>query len=89
MGTTNYRGRELYEEARRAGLVDATCDLGVLYRQHGDLSKAKALWEQARRGGHAGEDDSSIFKLVDQLQRGAKKPADIRELLDVAQHNGQ
>ena len=36
--------------------------------------------------GHHGEDDDSIFKLVDQLQRGLKTPGDTNEPLDVAQH---
>ena len=37
--------------------------------------------------GH-GEDDESIFKLVDQLQRGDIRASDINEPLDVAQHDG-
>lgn len=38
--------------------------------------------------GHDGVDDESIFKLVDQLQRGEKSPVETREPLDVAQHQG-
>ena len=33
-------------------------------------------------------DGESIFKLVDQLERGEKKPGDINKHLDVVQHNG-
>jgi len=32
--------------------------------------------------------DESIYKLVDQLQRGIKVPGDIDKQLDVVQHNG-
>ena len=32
--------------------------------------------------GHGGEDNESIFKLVDQLQRGETTPGDIHEPLD-------
>merc|ERR1712137_361048 len=38
--------------------------------------------------GHHGIDDDSIYKLVDQLQRGIKVPSDINEQLVVVQHNG-
>jgi hypothetical protein len=39
--------------------------------------------------GHGGEDNESIFKLVDQMERGIKAAGDINEPLDVAQHDGK
>merc|ERR1712086_410600 len=39
--------------------------------------------------GRGGEDNESIFKLVDQLQRSVKSVGDINEPLDVAQHDGK
>eukprot|EP00747_Dinoflagellata_sp_TGD_P169990 gnl/TRDRNA2_/TRDRNA2_200374_c0_seq1.p1 gnl/TRDRNA2_/TRDRNA2_200374_c0~~gnl/TRDRNA2_/TRDRNA2_200374_c0_seq1.p1 ORF type:complete len:770 (+),score=171.24 gnl/TRDRNA2_/TRDRNA2_200374_c0_seq1:50-2311(+) len=38
--------------------------------------------------GHDGHDNDSIFKLVDQLQRGEKAPTDINRQLDVVQYDG-
>jgi hypothetical protein len=38
--------------------------------------------------GHGGEDNESIFKLVDQMERGIKSAGAINEPLDVAQHDG-
>jgi hypothetical protein len=38
--------------------------------------------------GHHGQDDESIFKLVDELQRGVKAPVDIEQVLDVVQYQG-
>lgn len=39
--------------------------------------------------GHGGHEASSIFQLVDELQRGSKEPSDILECLDVAPHDGK
>ena len=34
--------------ARRGGHIEATCNLGVLYQDQGDLKKAQELYEEAR-----------------------------------------
>lgn len=47
------RAAGLYEEARRGGRANAASNLGLLYREKGNIQKAMDMYEEALRGGDA------------------------------------
>ena len=56
---------ELLEEGRRSGDAEAATELGVLYKEQGDTSKAMEHLEEGRMGGDAGAATCLILGILE------------------------